>query len=507
MTEQIEKTKQELLKKRPPVVVVLGHVDHGKSSLIEKIKEIKILEKESGGITQHIGAYQIEHSTSSGNVEKITFIDTPGHAVFSAMRSRGAKVADIAVLVVAGEEGVKPQTKEAIIYIKKAGIPMIVAINKMDKPESNPEKVKRELIKEEVLVESMGGKIPSIEISAKTGKGIQELLNMILLVAEMENLEADFSCPGEGVIVESYLDVHRGPTATIIIGKGTFKLGQLIATCSASGKIKSLEDSYGNVLKEALPSIPCVMLGFQKVPKVGEKIQVFKDISSVQEHIQVGEKRYQEREVIDAGSGKKILNLILKADVLGSVEAIEQVIKNIPQEEVFLRILKKDTGNITEFDVKLACSSKAKIIGFRVNADKIASKLALRDNISILKFDVIYDLSQAIRNLMEKMIEPEIKRKDLAQVEVLAVFHTDKNRQIIGGKVIDGEVVLGSKIEIFRNEELVGQGKLVNLQKNKKDIGSAKKGEECGMLYEGDIRVEDGDIVHIFKEEKEKRGL
>lgn len=501
--------KQEAKKNlitRPPVVVVLGHVDHGKSSLIEKVKEIKILEKESGGITQHIGAYQIEV-----NGKKITFIDTPGHEAFEAMRSRGAKVADIAILVVAAEEGVKPQTKEAIFYIKKSGIPMMVAINKMDKPEADPEKVKRELAKKDVLVEASGGKIPSIEISAKTGKGIPELLELILLVAEMENLKADLKSQGEGVIIESYLDAQRGPTATLLVRNGALEVGQILGTSSTSGKIKILEDFQGNSIKLAFPSQPCIMLGFSDVPKVGEKFKVFDSIESAPEYIQINQKRREEREVIETLPDKKILNLILKADVLGSLEAIEGVIKNLPQEKVSLRILKKETGKITESDVKLAKSSRAKIVGFRVEADLVARKLSARDNITILNFDVIYDLSQAIRTLMEKFLEPEIERKDLAKVKVLVKFLTEKNRQIIGGKVIDGEVKRGAKIEITREDQVIGKGKLVNLQKNKKDVDIAVKGEECGILYESvyppEVKIEEGDILNIYTEERKKSEL
>jgi len=492
----------------PPVVVVLGHVDHGKSSLIEKVKEIKITEKESGGITQHIGAYQIEHSFSSEGgkkkKKKITFLDTPGHEAFKAIRSRGARVADIAILVIAAEEGVKPQTKEAISYIKKTGIPLIVVLNKTDKSEANPEKVKRELIKEEIIVESMGGKIPSVEVSAKTGKGISELLEMILLLSEMEDIRADLECKVEGVVLESSLNCRRGPMATFLIKKGVLKKGDILATFSTFGKVKILEDFQGKLIEKVFPSTPCVVFGFQKVPKAGEKFKLFDSIEDARCYVESECKKEEEREVIDNQPGKKIINLILKGDVEGSLEAIEGVLKNLPQEKVTLRILKKETGNINESDIKLACSSNAKVICFRVKVDPIAEKLALRDNVNILKFDVIYDLSQQIRNLMTSVLKPEIKREELAEVKVLAIFRTEKKRQIVGGKVIDGRVIPGSNIEVIRNEEIIGEGKVVGLQKDKKEALFAKKGEDCGVLYEGNERIEEGDILHVYKKEKIK---
>jgi translation initiation factor IF-2 len=314
---QIKNQKQkENIKIRPPVVVVLGHVDHGKSSILEAIKDLKITAEESGGITQHIGAYEVEHQG-----KKITFIDTPGHEAFSAMRARGSKIADIAILVVAAEEGIKPQTKEAISHIKKAEIPFIVALNKIDKQDAQPEKVKRELASQEVLVESMGGKIPSIEISAKTKKRIPELLEMILLLAEMEELKSDISLPAKGVVIESYLDSSRGPTTTIILQEGILKQSDIIGTVSTSGKARILEDFQGKPLKEAYPSQPVIIVGFEKAPGVGEEVKVFPDIESAQKGTQEQKKAIFENKE-KAESGKKVLNMVLKADMLGSLEAI-----------------------------------------------------------------------------------------------------------------------------------------------------------------------------------------
>ena len=403
------KKENKNLQTRPPVVVILGHVDHGKSSILEKIKDLKITEKESGGITQHIGAYEVEHQG-----KKITFIDTPGHEAFSAMRSRGAKVADIAILVVAAEEGIKPQTKEAISHIKEAGIPMIVVINKMDKPGADPEKVKRELLNQDVSVESMGGKIPSVETSAETGKGISDLLELILLVAEMEDFKADVSKPADGVIVESYLDSQRGPTATLILQNGTLEIGDVLGTSSVAGKIRIMEDFQGKAIKKAFPSAPVIVLGFESVPGVGERLKAFADIETAKQgfkDIELKSQSFTPKGLDELD--RKVLNIILKVDVLGSLEAIKEVLKELPQEKVVLKILKAEVGEVNESDVKLAIGSKAKIIGFRVKADLIAQRLAEKEKRKIICFDIIYELAQAVRDLLGKRVSSETVRVDL----------------------------------------------------------------------------------------------
>ena len=498
-----EKTKKkENLQPRPPIVVVLGHVDHGKTAILDFIRKTKVIEKESGGITQHIGAYEIEHQG-----KKITFIDTPGHEAFSAMRGRGAKVADIAILVVAAEEGIKPQTKEAISHIKKSGIPMMVAINKIDKPQADPAKVKRELSQNDVLVESMAGQTPAVEVSAKTGQGIPELLEIILLLAEMEKLKGDVQKLGQGVVIEAYLDSQRGPTTTLLLRDGVLKSGDIVGTRSTLGKIKVLENFQGKPQKQAVPSMPCIVIGFEKVPQVGEKFEVYPDFESAQKYIEKKEKKSAKGEVFVIEEGKRVLNLILKADVQGSLEAIEEVLKSLPQEKVVLRVLKSEVGEIQEKDIKLAKDSKARVIGFRVKVNSIAQKLAERENIQVMTFDIIYELAQGVRTLMEKRIMPEKVRTDLGKLKVLVIFLTEKNRQIIGGKMTEGEIRKGTQIEVLRREELVGKGKLINLQKNKRDIERAGKGEECGLLYEGDIKIEVGDSLQIYTEEKKKGEL
>jgi len=502
LTAQPQRKEQSLPNKieRPPVVVVLGHIDHGKSSLLEAIKDLKITEKESGGITQHIGAYQIEHRGKS-----ITFIDTPGHEAFSAMRSRGAKVADIAILVVAADEGVKAQTKEALSHIKKTGLPLIVAINKIDKPEADAKKVKRELSQENILVESIGGKVPSVEVSAKTGQGIDDLLELILLVAEMEQLEADRALPGQGVVIEAYLDSQKGPTATLLLNNGILKAGDIIATASSFGKAKNLENFQRTIVKEASSSMPVIVFGFENVPRVGEKFKVFSDIDSAKNYLQKAEKEIST--VFSVEPGQRVLNLILKADVLGSLEAIEEILKELPQEKVILRILKSGVGEINESDIKLVKGTKAKVLGFRVKTNPIAQMLAEREKVKIMHFEVIYDLVEEIRKIMGRVIEAKAVRIDLGKIKISEIFRTEKNRQILGGKVIEGEIKKGTLAEIFRGEEKTGQGKIINLQRDKKDAQSAKKGEECGLLYEGEIKVEEGDVLLIYTEEKRKEEL
>lgn len=503
-SEAGDETKpQRSLASKPPVAVVLGHIDHGKSSLLQSIKElgVSITEKESGGITQHIGAYQAEKDG-----KRITFIDTPGHEAFSAMRSRGAKVADIAVLVIDAAEGIRPQTREAISHIKKAQIPFIVALNKIDKPGANPEKVKGELKKEGILVEDLGGKIPQVSTSAKTGQGVNELLELIILLAEMENLKADIQKQGEGVVIESYLDVQRGPTATLILNQGILKAGDIVGTPTAFGKIKILENFQGKTVEKALPAEPAIVVGFETAPRVGENFKVFINFEEARSFLKITEKK-EPSQILEVGSGQRVLNLILKTDVLGSIEPLEEVLKNLPQEKIILRILKSETGEINESDVKLAKSARAIILGFRVKSNPTVKQLAEREKIKIASFEIIYDLVEEVRKFMESIIEPETVRQDLGKLKVLAVFLTEKNRQIIGGKVIEGEMKKGVRAEVFREEALLGRGKLINLQRNKKDIERIGKGEECGMLYEGDIRIEEGDVLSAYVEERKKGEL
>lgn len=496
----------ENLDARPPVVVVLGHVDHGKSSLLEAIKDFKITSKESGGITQHIGAYEVEH-----NGKKITFIDTPGHEAFSAMRARGAEVADIALLVVDAAQSVQPQTKEAITAIKRAGIPMIVVLNKIDLPTADPEKIKRELSNVDIVVESMGGEIPSVNVSAKEKTGIKDLLEIILLVADIKELKSELNVPAEGLVIESYMDGLRGPLATVIVRKGILKKKDIIATDLALAKVKGLEDFRGESIAQAHPSQPAIVLGFEDIPGVGEKFKTYSSIGEAQEKLKKeAPKREISKSVVEVEEGKKILNIILKGDFFGSLEAIEGMLRNLPQEKVGLRILKSEAGDINESDAKLAEMSKAFIFGFRVKVSPAVLKLQKKDKEKKLKvktFNVIYELIQEVRNRIEKSLEDKVVRRDIGKVKSLVIFWGEKNRQIVGGKVIEGEVKKGLNLEVIRDNEKVGAGKIINLQRNKKDAERLSKGDECGILFEGNVKVEKGDILAAFIEEKRKEEL
>lgn len=501
-----EKKAKEKLKERPPVVVVLGHVDHGKSSLLEAIKDFKITLKESGGITQHIGAYEVEHQG-----KKITFVDTPGHEAFSAMRSRGAEVADIALLVIDAAQSIQPQTKEAIMAIKKSEIPMIVVLNKMDIPTADPEKIKRELSKIDIFVESMGGTIPSVKVSAKEKTGIKELLEIILLVADMQELKAEIDVPAEGFIIESYMDSLKGPVATAVVEKGILKKKAFIATDIALAKVKSMENSLGEPITEASPSQPAIILGFEKVPGVGEK---FESYATIEQAMAKLKKEEQKRElnvnVIDTDPDKKVLNIILKGDVFGSLEAIEGVLKNLPQDQVILRILKTEVGDINETDAKLADMSKAQIIGFRVKISPTVLQLLKNDTekkVRIKTFNIIYELIQEVRQGMEKSLDSELVYKELGKLKTSVVFWGEKKRQIVGGKITEGEFKKGLKLNVLRSDEKIGAGKIINLQRDKKDAEKLKKGDEAGILFEGDVKIEPKDILVVYTEERKKGEL
>lgn len=491
--------EQKNLIEKQPVVVILGHIDAGKTSILRAIRQLQFTEgKPEGTITQHIGAFEVEKDG-----KKITFIDTPGHEAFSQMRSRGAKVADIAILVVDCIEGVKEQTKEVISLIKAAKIPLIVAFSKVDKLQKEPQLAKQELAKEGILVESLGGRIPEVLTSAKTGQGIKDLLDLILLVWEMEKQKVNISKPAKGVIIESFLDSKRGPATTIILEEGTLKINQIVGTESSFGKVRILENCKGERVKEILPGQAALVIGFEKVPIVGENFKVFQTLEEAQQNV----KRILKKEIpeiLQAKPGQKTLNLILKTDVLGSKEAIEEILKSLPQDKVLIKILKSETGQISEGDVELARASKAIVLGFRVKINKVAKEIAQRERVKIFLFEVIYDLVEGVRKLMSQILEPEIVRVNLGQLKVLICFWKKGSRQIIGGKMIEGEVKKGALIEVFRNDELVGKGKILNLQKEKRDIERAKKGEEIGILYEGEGKIKEGDILKFFLQEKKE---
>jgi translation initiation factor IF-2 len=506
------KPKAESRVTRPPIVVILGHVDHGKTSILDKIRQTKVAEKEVGGITQHIGAYQVEHKS-----KKITFLDTPGHEAFSAIRSRGARVADVAVLVIAADEGIKTQTKEAIRIIKEEKIPFVVAINKTDKEGANPMRVKQELAEQEVMVEGYGGTVPAVELSARKGEGINELLEMILLVAELEELQAPLDTPAKGVIIESRKDSQRGLVATGIVTEGELKVGDWISAGEASGKVKSLEDFLGKPIKIATASQPCTILGWEIAPRVGQEFKVVAGREEA-EKISRTEATLGPVNVFAKGAGageeivnKKIANLAIKADVQSSLEAIDQILKTIHSEEVDYRVVNFGVGNINDADVKNAIATKASIIGFRVNVDESTRQMAEREKITVRTFDVIYELLEAVRSIMSDLLEPEIKRTPLAKVKILATFKNMAKSQIVGGKVIQGKVVRGAMIDVIRDGAPLVTGKLGQLQRDKVDVAEVAEGLEAGIRFdlppESTVSlpiIKEGDVLEIYEEEKIK---
>lgn len=490
--------KKEEKNEKPPVVVVLGHVDHGKSSLLEAVKDLKITEKEAGGITQHIGAYMVSHGGKD-----ITFIDTPGHEAFFAMRSRGTKVADIGILVVAADESIKEQTKEAIEHLKKAGMPYIVAINKIDKKNIDIEKVKQDLSKEGIFVESYGGSVPSVNVSAKEKTGIEDLLEMILLLAEIEELKSEKTDLAEGVVIEVQRDSKRGVVVTLLVKKGNLKKGDIIATECLYGKIKTMEGFLKKEMEEAGPSTPVQVTGLKDCPSAGDDFFVFKKLDDAKKFVL--EKPKKENEEVEGD--KKILKIILKADVMGSLEAIEGSLEKISQEEVKIKIIRADVGNVTESDIECSKTANAGILCFKVKTDKSVGKLAIREKIEISTFDIIYKLIEKVKEDAEKLLEDEVVRTETGKIKVLAIFRTQKNRQILGGKVLKGEVKKGGLVDIYRDEEKIGNGKLINIKKEERDVEKILENEEFGMLLESKERTEEGDILVLYKEEKIKKTL
>jgi len=498
---------------RPPVVVVLGHVDHGKTALLDTIRKTNVAGKESGSITQHIGAYQAEI-----NGRKITFLDTPGHEAFSAIRSRGAKVADIAILVVAADEGVKPQTKEAIHIIKETKIPVIVAINKIDKEEANPQKVRQDLAVEEILVEDWGGTVPVVEVSAKTGKNISELLDMILLVADIEELLSDSSGPAKGIIIESSLDKRRGYVATALIQEGTLRVSNWIVVGTIVGKVKSMESYDGNAMTEAIPSDPVLLTGWSETPHIGKQLNVAASKSEAEtlaeDNIDLAPLLlFMGSEPAAQNPNKKIFNVVIKSDVSSSLEAIDSALKTIQSDDVGFNVLDYSIGNITEGDVKVASSTKAAILGFRVSVEDSAKRIAEKRGIKITTYDIIYEMIARVRDDMSELLEPEIKRNALGKLRVLAIFKKDSKSIVCGGKVTSGKVVRGALIDVMRGKDLVMSGRLAQLQQNKQDVIEVNEGLEAGIRFDivksatPSSEIREGDILEIYEEEKVQRSL
>ena len=506
LQEELAEADDSDLKDRPPVVAVMGHVDHGKTKLLDAIRETNIIDEEAGGITQKVGAYQ-----AKAKGKTITFLDTPGHEAFAAMRERGAKVTDIAVLVVAADDGVKPQTKEAIKHIKKAGVPMIVAINKIDKPEADPERTKKGLSDAGVVPEEWGGDTVCVALSAKQKQNIDELLDMILLIAEMENFKANPKTRAIGTVIESDKSPKRGVEATILVQNGTLKLGDIVTVGSVYGKIKLMENFLGKKINHAKPATPVRILGLELVPEVGDILFAEESVEKARQKISKLEKVNQpvttKTDTKDKKSKVKKLNIIIKADTQGSLEAIMESLEKIKSDEVVASIISYGVGKITESDIMMATPAMALVVGFDANATAVAQRMAEDAKIEIKTFDVIYDLIDEIKSRLEGMMEPEVTRTDLGKLEILAVFRTEPGKMIVGGKVLSRYLVNDTLVKVTRDDQELGTGKITSLQTEKVDVPKVKQGKEAGIVFEGNVRIKVGDILETWKEEVKKKTL
>ena len=504
---------------RSPVVTVMGHVDHGKTSLLDALRHANVVSGEAGGITQHIGAYQV---TAPDSGKKITFIDTPGHAAFTAMRARGAKVTDIVVLVVAADDGVMPQTVEAINHAKAAKVPMIVAINKIDKPDARPERVRTELLQYEVQVESLGGDVVDVEVSAKNKTNLDRLLEMIALQAEILDLKTNSHRPAEGTVIEAKLDRGRGPVATVLVQRGTLQVGDIIVAGAEMGRVRALISDQGETLTEAGPSVPVEVLGFNGPPEAGDRLAVVENEARARQITSY--RAHQKRENAAASisgmrgsleqmmsqlktAGRKEFPLIVKADVQGSLEAILGSLEKLGTEEVAARILHAGVGGISESDVTLAEGFGAAIIGFSVRANKEAAAAAKRNGIEIRYYNIIYDLVDDVKKAMSGLLAPTLRETMLGNAQILEVFNISKVGKVAGCRVTDGTVERGANVRLIRDNVVVHEGKLSTLKRFKDEVKEVQAGQECGMAFEnyGDMRV--GDVIECYRVETIQRSL
>ncbi len=498
-----EKHSGKNLSPRAPVVTILGHVDHGKTTLLDTIRKASVASGEAGGITQHISAYQVKKQK-----QLITFVDTPGHEAFAAMRKRGLSIADIAILVVAADDGVRPQTKEVITYLKERKLPVIVAINKIDKPEAKPERVKQELAEHGILFEDWGGDTMSVEISAKNNINIDKLLESILLVAEVEDFRADQKRDGLAVVLESHLDPQKGPVATVLVRTGSLKVGQDIVAGKTFGRIRRIEDFAGRNLEIAAPSVPATIYGFNDTPQVNDITHVVSNKGQARLYSKEALSKDGPRMIASSDEEEtKKLYLVIKADVQGSLEAILQILESIHSDEISLQVISSAVGTITESDVKIAETANALVIGFNSEPTSVAKRLAEKSGIEIVTYNIIYKLVESLKERMADLLPPEIIRTDSGQLSVLAVFKTGKRDMILGGRVAEGKFLRGSLLEVIRDGEIIGQGKMANLQQNKQNADEVGQGNECGVVFEGNVKVAVGDTLICYKEEEKKRTL
>jgi translation initiation factor IF-2 len=492
---------------RPPVVTVMGHVDHGKTSLLDSIRRARVASGEAGGITQHIGAYHVQ--TPKG---VITFLDTPGHEAFTAMRARGAKVTDLVVLVVAADDGVMPQTKEAIAHAKAGNVPLVVAVNKIDKAEANPERVKQELVAESVIPEEYGGEVQFVPVSAKTGAGIDELLDAILLQAEVLELKAPKDAPARGIVIESRLDKGRGPVATVLVNSGTLKRGDIVLAGAVFGRIRAMNDETGRNVATAGPAIPVEIQGLSDVPLAGETVMVLGDERKAREIALFRQGKFRDVKLAKQQAAKlenmfetmgedavKTLSLIVKADVQGSYEAMTQALTKLSTDEVRVNIVHAGVGGITESDVNLALASKAVVIGFNVRADAAARKLAEHSGVDIRYYNIIYDAVDEVKAALSGMLAPEKKENQLGLVEVREVYRISKVGTVAGCYVLDGVVRRGARVRVLRDNVVVHDGELDSLKRFKDDVREVKGGFECGLSIRGFNDVQKGDQLEVYE--------
>ena len=497
---------------RPPVVTVLGHVDHGKTSLLDTIRRSQVADREVGGITQHIGAYQVEFEG-----QRITFLDTPGHEAFTAIRARGARATDIAVLVVAADDGLMPQTLEAINHAKAAEVPIVVAINKMDLPGADPERVKRQLSEHELLVEDWGGDIISVGVSARTGDGITDLLQNILVVAEVSEFKANPDNPGSGVVIEAKLDRKRGPTATVLVQDGTVRVGDYIVAGRSSGRVRAIFDEQGRPIKTVPPGTPAGVLGFGSIPEAGDLFTVVSNERAARTAVEEREKIHSDQQnqgraltldevvkQIDAGDVKE-LNVVLKADVQGSVEALHQSLEGLAAEDVKIRILHSGCGTITESDVMLASASEAIVIGFTVGTETSAERLADRMGVEIRRYNIIYQLIDDMERALTGMLEPVFTDVVLGRAEIRELFPSRRGVQIAGCRVLEGRLTRGGTVRVMRDGEVVHETTIASLRHFRDEVNEMTAGTECGVMLRGFNDFQQQDVLEAHREEQGRR--
>jgi len=472
---------------RAPIVVVMGHVDHGKTSLLDYVRKTRVAEREAGGITQAVGAYEIDHGG-----KRITFIDTPGHEAFTKMRQRGASIADVAILMIAADDGVKPQTKEAIDILLSAKIPFLVAINKIDKNNADEERTKNDLLNNGVALEKLGGDVPWVAISAKEGTGVDELLDTLLLLWDVQEVTCDPSAPARGFILESHRDSQRGPVASLIIKDGTLRVGDRVTTASAEGKVRSLENFLGESVKELGPSSPALIAGFSDVPMVGELCVAGELEPAAKESLLPQEYKEPEQEIAQVKSGEQTIKLVLKADVSGTLEALSHVIGGLSFENREVVVVSREVGDITDGDVKLASSVGAYVIGFNVKVAKAAQNVARSEKVRIITSNIIYRIIEAL----EHEVSHSQQEQKGGALEILAVFSQQGKKQVVGGKMKRGILALGDHIVVMRGEEEIGHGTIRNLQQGKENCKKVLEGE-CGMMIESPETIIVGDVIKM----------